>query len=56
MDEDRVIGNGNSKETQTEDGSMSRSVLDRDDRIIAIMSNVSNPEKGGGPRPQRQAS
>lgn len=50
MDGDRVIGNWNGKETQTRDGSMSRSVLDRDDRIIAIMSNVSNGEKGGGPK------
>ncbi len=46
---------GNDKETETKDGSMSRSVLDRDDRMIAIMSNVTKPEKGGGPRPQRQA-
>jgi len=40
MDEIRVIGNGNGKETQTRDGSISKSVLDRDDWIIAIMSKV----------------
>jgi len=38
----------NGKTTETKDDSMARNVLDsRNDQVIAIMSNVSNLQKGG---------